>query len=360
MIKNLLKDSQNILATRQYFSKRWIKNQINLLQNFKSVCSLNQTDLPVLVCASGTSLNNSLQHINMLQNNFFIIACSSAIKTLLKNNIIPDLCITTDGGYWAKKHLNCLENINQEIKIALPSEANISKSLLSNPNIKIVPLAYCDNYDNFIYDNYKIPYIKALRNGTISGTAVELALTLTSSKVFICGVDLEASKGFVHTQPNELELENSQKDNRLNTIDKRTFAQGRDSVQLELYRNWFISKSYEFNNRVYRVSDNHSFINSLGKIIDINFNELSDLYDHSKIKNQNAFFTECVNVHIKKQDIVSTFKKLLTDDEWKQNYFPADCLMLKRAENTEKYTEYLNRLNDKISNIESFLVKMES
>lgn len=360
LVKNLLKDCQNILATRQFFSKRWIKNQINFLQNLKSVCSLKQTDLPILVCASGPSLNNSLKYIKLLQNNFFIIACSSAIKALLENNIIPDLCITTDGGYWAKKHLNCLENIDHEIKIALPSEANISKTLLSNHNIKIVPLAYCDNFDNFIYDNYKIPYIKAFRNGTISGTAVELALTLTSTNVFICGVDLEASKGFVHTQPNELELENSQKDNRLNTIDKRTFAQGRDSVQLELYRNWFISKSYEFSNRVYRVSDNHTFMNSLGRIIDINFNDLSNLYNHFKVKNMNNFFTECINVHIKKQDIVSIFKKLITDYKWKQNYFPADCLMLKRVENTDKYHEYLNRLNDKIEDIENFLVKMES
>ena len=278
----------------------------------------------------------------------------------MENNIIPDLCITTDGGYWAKKHLKCLENIDHEIKIALPSEANISKTLLSNHNIKIVPLAYCDNFDNFIYDNYKIPYNKAFRNGTISGTAVELALTLTSTNVFICGVDLEASKGFVHTQPNELELENSQKDNRLNTIDKRTFAQGRDSVQLELYRNWFISKSYEFNNRVYRVSDNHTFMNSLGRIIDINFNDLLNLYNHFKVKNMNNFFTECINVHIKKQDIVFIFKKLITDYKWKQNYFPADCLMLKRVENTDKYDEYLNRLNDKIEDIENFLVKMES
>ena len=34
--------------------------------------------------------------------------------------------------------------------------------------------------------------------------------------------------------------------------------------------------------------------------------------------------------------------------------------MLKRVENTDKYDEYLNRLNDKIKDIENFLVKMES
>lgn len=360
LIKDLLKDCQNILATRQYFSKRWIKNQINFLHNLNSVCSLNKTDLPVLICASGTSLKKSLKYITLIKNNFFIIACSSAIKTLLKNNIIPDLCISTDGGYWAKKHLNCLENINQEIKLALPSEANISKSLLSNPNIKIVPLAYCDNYDNYIYENYKVPYNKACRNGTISGTAVELALSLTSSNVFMCGVDLEASSGFVHTQPNELEIENSIKDNRLNTIDNRTFTQGRDSVQLELYRNWFISKSDDFNRRVYRISDNHHFFNSLGKIKDINFNDLPNFYNQTKEKNTDSIFTEAINVHIKIKDLVKTFNNLLTNEEWKQNYFPADCLMLKRSANTEKFNEYLIRLNDKISDISTFLNKMES
>ena len=51
-------------------------------------------------------------------------------------------------------------------------------------------------------------------------------------------------------------------------------------------------------------------MNSLGRIIDINFNDLLNLYNHFKVKNMNNFFTECINVHIKKQDIVFIFKKI--------------------------------------------------
>lgn len=359
LLKSLLKDCQSILATRQYFSKRWIKNQINYLSNLSKVKSIKKVNLPVLICASGISLEKSLPFIQKIEKRFFIIACSSAIKTLIKNNIIPDLCISTDGGFWAKKHLNCLANIKTEINLAVPSESNIPEILFTNQNINIIPLAYCDNFDNSIYKSFNIPYNKAQRNGTISGTAVELALSLSNENIFLCGIDLEASSGFVHTQPNELEIENSLKDIKIKPIDNRTFIQGRDSTQLEMYRNWFINQSEIYKNKVFRLSDNHSFKNRLGSIKDINFKNLSDFYSTKTVKDTNSFFTESCFIKLSIKQISSTFNSLLENTEWLQNYFPADCLMIKRSENSNQNLEYIKRLNEKVSEIKKYLTKME-
>ncbi|MBQ0004209.1 MAG: DUF115 domain-containing protein, partial [Treponema sp.] len=266
LIKELLKECQNILATRQFFSKRWIKNEIKFLSCISKCSKINKVDVPVFITASGPSLKNCLSFLKENQNNFFIIACSSSIKALLNNKIIPDLCISTDGGFWAKKHLYELIKYPQ-IKLALTMESNVSSRLFKSNTI--IPLAYCDNYDNSIFDNFHISYNKAVRNGTISGTALELALSLTDKEIYFAGLDLEASKGFVHTAPNELEIENSIKDNKLKTCDTRLFSQGLESTQLEIYRNWFISNSEKFTSpvrksNVYRVFSNHNFRHSLG------------------------------------------------------------------------------------------------
>lgn len=358
MLKDLLKNCQSILATRQFFAKRWIKNQINNLVNLKHTATVNKVDVPVLVCASGTSLKDSLDKIKKLNDNFFIIACSSAIQALLKHNIIPDLCISTDGGFWAKKHLNCLLSETQNIKLAVPTEANVPQEIFDRSNVTIIPLAYCDNFDNLIYDSFGIKYLKAQRNGTISGTAVELALSLTKDKVFMCGIDLESSDSFVHTQPNALEIENSANDIKIKPIDNRTFIQGRDSTQLEIYRNWFINKSIDFDNRVFRLSDNHVFKNSLGYIKDISFDDLNNYIDSTKIKKEN-YFSQINEVKTTSKEIISYFKKLIENEQWIKNYYPADCLMIERTSDKNKKEEYIKRLNEKIEFIKVYLTKQE-
>ena len=62
-----------------------------------------------MIIASGPSLQVALSSIRKNQASYFLIVLSSAIKCCFENNIIPDLCISTDGGYWAKEHLKILE-----------------------------------------------------------------------------------------------------------------------------------------------------------------------------------------------------------------------------------------------------------
>lgn len=358
MLKKLLKDCQSILATRQFFAERWIKNQINFLTRIEKTASINKTPLPVLICASGASLNASLSYIKKLQQRFFIISCSSSIKALLSNDIIPDLCISTDGGFWAKKHLNCLIKYQNEIKLAVSSESNIPSDLFSQNNITIVPLAYCDNYDSTIYEQLKIPYEKAKRNGTISGTALELAMNISSGNIYLCGIDLETSNGFVHTQPNELETENSIKDNKIFSKDKRTFMQGRDSKQLSLYRNWFINNSDRFGSRVFRVSCKHRFINKLGQIKDINFDDLIKM-ESDKVKNTADFFKKTIVLKSDKKTILSLIKNLINNDQWIKNYYPADCLMIDRSQDTDVKAEYKKKLDIKLSKLTEYISRQE-
>lgn len=359
LLKKLLKNCQNILATRQFFAERWIKNQINLLLNIKYAKKLFTTKKDILVCASGISLKKSISKIKKNRNAFYIIACSSAIKSLLQNQIIPDLCITTDGGYWAKKHLYCLKNCRQKINLAIASEAAIPLSLFEQENISITPLAYSDNFDNIIFEHFKIPFNFAKRNGTISGTALELALSMTNEKVFLCGIDLEVTNGFVHIQPNELELENSIYDYKLKPKDNRIYIQSRNSTQLEIYRNWFINNSENFKNRVYRIQEQYNFKHQLGKIQNLNFEQVMNIIPNSKLQKSNLKNSENQNTQIKlnisKKEILDYFRKLKTKDEWIENYFPADFLMIKRATNQKQLQHYKNQLDSKLKKIIDFV-----
>lgn len=362
LIKDLLKECQSILATRQFFSKRWIKNEFNFLSNISKCTKLKKINLPVFITASGPSLKNCIKFLKENQKRFFILACSSSIKALLKNEIFPDLCISTDGGFWAKKHLYELSK-HPELNLAITAESNIDKKLFKS-NV-IVPLAYCDNFDDSIFNSTGIPFNKARRNGTISGTALELALSITDREIYFTGLDLEANKGFVHTEPNELEIENSLKDNKLKPTDSRLFGQSLESTQLEIYRNWFVSNSEKFN-RVFRVSHDYKFKHTLGQIKDIDFKSIKideskdcgkqkDSLGTSFFKNSFDFFENEKSISISKKDISGIFEKLFKDEYWLKSYFPADVIAINRTCDNTKKEELKNKLNEKINELRSFI-----
>lgn len=352
LIKELLKECQSILATRQFFSKRWIKNEFNFLSNISKCTKIKKIEKPVLITASGPSLKNCISYIKENQNKFFILACSSSIKTLLKNKIVPDLCISTDGGFWATKHLYELSK-HKNLKLAVSFEANINKNLFKSNTI--VPLAYCDNFDDSIYKSFNIPFNKAKRNGTISGTALELALSITEKKIYFAGLDLEANKGFVHTQPNELEIENSLNDNKLKTSDTRLFSQSLESTQLEIYRNWFISNSSKYS-RVFRIYSDLTFKHSLGNIKDLDIKDI-DISKESEIKKSEDFFENEKSVSLSNNDIQSIFEKLFTDEYWLKTYFPADLIAINRTLDSNKKEELTLKLNEKINELKLFIKK---
>lgn len=353
-IKDLLLECKSILATRQFFSKRWIKNQINFFSNIQKIKTIKKLNLPILICASGPSLKNCINIIKNNQNNFFIISCSSATKTLISNNIQPDLCISTDGGYWAKKHLKCLLE-NNNIPLAITAEANIYTKIFSK--IDIIPLLYDDSLVDDIFYKMDIDFHYAKRNGTVSGTALELAFNLTSKDILLCGIDLESTSGFVHTQPNELEIDNSIYDSKIHNKETRIFAQGRNSVQLDIYRNWFINNSYKFNNRVFRISIDGSFKNNLDKIKDITWDKYLKNFITFNNKNTETFFTQTKTINVNKNIVKKLFEEKIQNENFIKEYYPADSIMIEREKN-QNNSKYKNMLDNKINEIKEYLNKI--
>ncbi len=269
-IKQFLTTSKNVLATRMYFNKRWTKNSIRFLNYISHINQIScDRTLPILITASGPSLSPMLPVIKQLRTQFYLIAVSSSLYPLLHYNIIPDAAISTDGGYWAKKHLDVLKFFNiPPIPLFLSPESAISADLLKTS--QIIPLCYGDGVETILLDYCNIPCIKAVRNGTVAGTATELAFSLTDKFVYAVGLDLTTSKGFQHAQPNNLELGATSKDYRLIPLSTRTAIQSFNSESLSVYKNWFSSRNSEFERRFVRVyHKNNPLLEHFGNIKEI-------------------------------------------------------------------------------------------
>lgn len=270
-IKKFVTMARDILGTRMYFNKRWLKNTVTFFSCADSVClPCIDKSLPIVIAASGPSLKPFLSTLKEARRSFYLIAASSAITPLLKGGIIPDACISTDGGFWAQSHVKELRrNKNaKNVPIFASAESSLPRTMLKTH--PLIPLSYGDAIERLLFEYSGIPFINAKRNGTVSGTIAELALTLSTNDVYALGLDLCSCTGFQHTQPNELELDSSIKDFRLSPLETRNAVSGFENGSLTVYRSWFSSRPKSFYTRFFRVyNEENPYKTTLGGIKDI-------------------------------------------------------------------------------------------
>ncbi len=350
-IKASLVRSKTLLITRQYFEKKWFINSLNFVRYLSNQAEI---DFPVnkdtLIISSGPSLNTFIPLIREQRKKFYIICLSSAISVCFKNQIIPDLCMTTDGGYWAGQHLKSLKN--SEVPVAMPAEAFCSKNLLSK--INVLPLDYGEGLSSEILKSSGLQKIKAVRNGTVSGTALLFAAANCSKNIYLCGIDMASQKGFQHAQPNQLELNSSLLDNRISSKQLRLTKSELTTGSMNIYKDWFCNNPLNLGERkVYRLIEIKDRKNNLQWIKDISLSEFGNLISNNSCESRSSSKTQKVSINKK------ALKKLFTDNDkienWKKQLFPLDYVLLSHnpdnIQTKEKIESEWNKLMKKAEDI---------
>ena len=351
-IKKAVLKARDVLGTRSYFAKRWLKNSLIFAKNVRHAHILQKVSLPVIVAASGPSLKTSLPYLKKFRESFFLIALSSAFMPLSKHGITPDLVISSDGGYWAKKHLEFSGSKAFDAIFTLEAEGAASKKIISER--KILPLIYNDGLEKDFLDAIGCPYMISERNGTVAGTALQFALNLTDGNVYLCGLDQAPAPAFQHTQPNSLETDNARKDFRLRNAETRISASRFNSAaSLEIYRNWFISNSECFKKRTFRLSDNFTYEYALGKISEVNWNDFAEnetqILSSKKTGETATKIKEIEMSGDERQEILfDRLKKLSETERFKSEVFPMDLILIRRETSSEQKQLLEEKLAEKI------------
>lgn len=350
-IKLALDKSKSIIGTISYFNKTWLFNSLRFFKHAKNLFSIEKLNQNIIITASGPSLLNQIDFIKTHKNNFFVMALSSSVCVLLKNEIIPDAILSTDGGYYAKRHLKILETKKeyQNIPIILPPEGKISGNLLSkNP---IIPLLYTDTFEKELFSQLKIDFQFGSRNGTVSGTAVDLALQLTNKNIYFAGLDLTSSKGFSHTQPNALEEDDSLIDYKLKSTENRIVPSTFKSQSLQIYRNWFATRNHNFYKRVFRLVSEKDNLTQIENLKDIQNQQI-----HIQNSNVNTIFIN-QNKVINKKQVLKYFEDKKNEiinetkiNSWFKIASYTDCIQYMRCEE-EKKEILFTKLKEKTINL---------
>jgi len=238
---------QRNIHTTMYFGKRWLHNIIKNYLLIDEHIYLEKIQRPILITASGPSLEDAYPFIKKYRKYFFLLSTSSSLLFLSEKDIYPDLTIHTDGGYWSMRYIQ-----NYSFPIAAPLTAALGKkqSLMEFTQNSLLE----DIFNT--HSKYIIP-----EHGTVSGSAVLLALQLCSEAIVLAGLDFSSQDILMHARPHQLDsyyVRNSCRKSPEELLRYKHNSEIIHGASLQLYENWF---TYNLpliaENRIYCLASNY-------------------------------------------------------------------------------------------------------
>ena len=191
--------------TEIYYSKEMIHNimelsrdiieQYSVVQLTDIVCKKEFEGMPAILIAAGPSLDNNIEKLKQIKDSVFIMAVDTALNTVLKHDIIPDMTISVDG----HKPLVLFED--ERVK-------NIPISLSAVSNAKIVEQSNAMRF----YELEQGEYLSTIYNklgkeikglptgGSVANNACSLLVLMGFKTIIFMGLDLAYPEGVKHTK----------------------------------------------------------------------------------------------------------------------------------------------------------------
>lgn len=184
----------------------------------------------VVIVGAGPSVNQELQSLKKYRNNITIFATGHIAGTLLKEGIIPDVIIITDPQphmYQQVKGLN-----TKNIPLILLSTASASVlDYYEGP----VYIAYQKGYDRAEEKAEQIGVMTFETGGSVTTTALDIALQFQAENVIFVGVDLAYTGGASHAEGVGRTITDTE---NLRKVTSCSGGEVYTSKNLDIYRKW--------------------------------------------------------------------------------------------------------------------------
>ncbi|MCL2808768.1 MAG: DUF115 domain-containing protein [Treponema sp.] len=239
--------------TTAAFGKRWVKNFLKNLENINKTLLYKQTEIPVIITGSGPNLEKAIPVIQKARENCLIIASSSSVMALSHNGIKADLVISTDGGNWALRHIYAAYRNKQtdilavNLNAALPSQLNNTRFLIINDG---------SIWQNIILHELSLPSVIIPQRGTVTATAVDLAMILSSGNIYLAGMDLSVNDIRTHVKPYGFDSLFFSRANRFSPVYSQLFTRSgllQRGKSLDIYAAWFKDQIKSWQKRIYSI-----------------------------------------------------------------------------------------------------------
>jgi hypothetical protein len=224
-------------------------------------------DIPIVITGSGPSLEAVLPRILAVREGVFVLAASSSLQALAAGGITPDMVISTDGGGWALTHLYSFFRLHTHkprflalsLCAAAPSQCS---------GIPLLPMNDGSLWQNMALNAIGLPSVLIPQRGTVTASALELALEIGNGGIFLAGMDLSVRGIRSHARPNGFDHMFFGRASRLRPVYTQYYIRSygiKDGGSLDVYASWFKTRLGSFPKRVFSLGGNHEVFNSIAR-----------------------------------------------------------------------------------------------
>jgi hypothetical protein len=255
------------------FGRRWFGNFFRNLGVLERVLVPSPLSLPLVVAGAGPALEDAvpLIHSGRQKGALLILAASSAAPALEARGLTPDLVIATDGGGWARLHLNeCWRRIfgGGSARPCAGLAAALTAALPSQyARVPVLPISDGSLWQRTVLSGLEIPFLALPQRGTVSASALDLAFYLTGGKIYITGMDLGLKDICSHARPYGFDALWEQSGGRLNPVYSQTFKRAlgiRAGGSHGIYASWFSRQLEAWPRRLFSLGKNNPVFAGLG------------------------------------------------------------------------------------------------
>jgi hypothetical protein len=192
-----LNGAANALAA---FGRAFLLNPVrNLISSPSRLALAERGSCPVVIAASGPSLEDAMPLLRSKRGGFYLAALSSALPALSNAGIIPDLGFTADSGFWAMAHLR--PEWFPALPLAMGLDARVPPSRLSSSSVLFLESER--PYERaLVGDTIQRSGVPAPTSATVAAAALEACLRLSSGPIILAGLDLSSKDLLSHARPN--------------------------------------------------------------------------------------------------------------------------------------------------------------
>lgn len=184
--------------TQEYFSEKLVLNMLDNLKYLKDARIITDyvgkisRDIPAIIVAAGPSLDKNIDELKRAKGKAFILAVDTAMRHLIKHNIMPDAMVTMDP---AKPYEYMNNPKIQNIPLFCILEAN-PQIMDFHKGVKIWIRG--GNFLGGLFEHYGLKFGPYNPGGSVATAAFSVCVALEFKNIILVGQDLAYNGKVTH------------------------------------------------------------------------------------------------------------------------------------------------------------------
>lgn len=218
-----------------FYDSLWQYNAGDIKELFADI---DFDKVPAILVAAGPSLDKNVEELKRAKGKAFIIAVDSAIRVLVKHDIMPDMTVTID----PRKANHYLYQDERIRKIPVLLSFNVVTSTVMTHQGKRFYFYVDYPVANQIWEKYGKHYIRIETAGSVANDAFSFIYHVGFKNIILIGQDLAYTGNKIHSQDSyETNVRNNDANKRKEVyVIKDIYGNDvKTDYAMDIYRRWF-------------------------------------------------------------------------------------------------------------------------